>query len=667
MRVNQLSGRHIGDYILEERIGRGATADVYRAIQVSVKRQVALKIINPLYNLDDQNDFRRRFDREAKLIASLEHIHILPVHDYGVTDDGFAYIAMRLMRGGSLEDLLYTQQLSLARLVGLFTQVADALHYAHERGVVHRDIKPSNVLLDEIGNAYVSDFGLAKVTGGISMSLTKTGYIVGAPAYSSPEQLRDEVVDRRSDVYSLGVLFYYMLVGHTPFQLVSTGVLDVIDKQIYAEPPPLTQSKPEIPPAVEAVVLRALRKNPSERYATALEMADALNAAVTGKQVTVPELPAPAPGSAAHDAANSGAAPVKRGRRQVYVGGVAMAFVLIAAVVLLLSGQGNVPPNGGTTALVTAQGTGADAVPSAVEIERAQEIAGQGGFIALLTCTMDSQFQATRAREMNDLATAYGIGYRIYDARMDSQLQANLITQAMTDGAQALIVCPLDENDIREPLQAADGAGLPIVLLFPLSEDYGGVVIDTDNVAVGREAGREAGRLIQEEMGGRADVIVLNYPQLSAAQARTNAMREGLLEVAPNATVVGSYNGGATRETGYQAVRQLLEEGVTFDVILSTSDAASLGAVQALEEAGISPDEVAIVSVNGEPLVMQHIRNGHYLRATVELPRREHSTMAVNAAVKLLGGGTVPQRLVAQNAVLFTGDEVTAQTGGNSE
>ena len=177
MAANQYVGKEIGDYILEERIGRGATADVYRARQKSVQRDVALKVINPVYNIDDQQDFRQRFEHDAQLIAALEHIHILPVHDYGVTEDGLAYIVMRLMRGGSLDDLITSSGLPLSRAALLFTQVASALHYAHERGIVHRDVKPSNILLDDTGNAYVSDFGVAKFMDHPSLSLTKTGYI----------------------------------------------------------------------------------------------------------------------------------------------------------------------------------------------------------------------------------------------------------------------------------------------------------------------------------------------------------------------------------------------------------------------------------------------------------------------------------------------------------
>ena len=351
------------------------------------------------------------------------------------------------------------------------------------------------------------------------------------------------------------------------------------------------------------------------------------------------------------------------------VGGVVSVLVFIAAVVLLLYGQGNAPAGGNPVAAppVMEQGTGADAIPSPDEIQRAQERVGQGGFIALLACTMESQYQATRAREMNDLATRYGIGYRIFNARMDSALQANLISQAVADGAKSLIVCPLDESLIREPLQQAAEAGLPLVFLFPVEMAFGGVVIEPDNASIGLLAGREAGRLIRDEMDGNADVIMLDYPGLSAVTERMNAMRQGMRELAPNANIIGSYNGGATREEGYRAVSQLLADGVDFDVILSTSDTAALGAVQALEEAQISPDDVAIVSVNGEPIVMQHIRNGYYMRATVELPRREFSMIAVNAAVKLLGGGAVPQRLVAQNAMLFTGDEVAVREGRDDE
>ncbi|MBZ0269991.1 serine/threonine protein kinase, partial [bacterium] len=234
MDTDNLIGMQFGDFLIRERIGRGGMASVYRAHQGSVGREVALKII-PLgrAGLIDET-FQRRFAREAKLIASLEHIHILPVYDYGITEDA-AYLAMRLLRGGTLADRLHDGPLDTETAAELFHQLASGLHYAHRKGVIHRDLKPSNILLDDSGNVLLADFGLAKLAGE-NVDATRSGTVVGTPAYMSPEQATGRPVDQRSDVYSAGLVLYEMLTGRPPFDGPHADVVAVLFRHIHEEP-----------------------------------------------------------------------------------------------------------------------------------------------------------------------------------------------------------------------------------------------------------------------------------------------------------------------------------------------------------------------------------------------------------------------------------------------
>lgn len=276
MRVDELVGKQLGEFQVVERIGRGGMATVYRALQPGMNRDVALKVLQLDDALEDES-FRKRFAQEAEVIASLEHIHILPVYTYGIVDN-VAYLAMRLLRGGSLADLMKRGTLPLERTVDLFTQIAQGLAYAHSKGVVHRDLKPTNILLDEMGHPYLTDFGLAKLMTG-DANMTKTGNIVGTPSYMSPEQLRGEPLDQRSDVYSLGIILYQMLTGRKPFEGDSSDIVSMIYKHLEKAPTPPSAHNPSILPEVEAIVLRALAKDPDDRYGSVGDMAADLQAA----------------------------------------------------------------------------------------------------------------------------------------------------------------------------------------------------------------------------------------------------------------------------------------------------------------------------------------------------------------------------------------------------
>src|SRR6266498_4202211 len=264
---NLQSGQTLGPYRIINQIGKGGMATVYKAYQPSVDRYVAIKVLPS--QLAESKEFATRFHQEARIIAMLEHPHILPVFDYGESD-GVAYFVMRYLDAGTLKDKMEAgRPLPFDEIDRIFTQLADALSYAHGHGIVHRDLKPANALIDSQGNVFLTDFGIAKLLESASPRLTQTDAIMGTPAYISPEQAQGKPVDQRSDIYSLGIILYEMATGGVPF--VADTPLAVLFKHI-SDPLPLPSLvKPDIPAPIEQVILKALAKEPQDRFATAAE------------------------------------------------------------------------------------------------------------------------------------------------------------------------------------------------------------------------------------------------------------------------------------------------------------------------------------------------------------------------------------------------------------
>ncbi len=272
--MENLTGRQFGPYQIVAPLGEGGMAAVYKAYQPSMERYVALKVLPRQLASDPQ--FVARFQREAKLLAQLQHPHILPVFDFGEAD-GYSYLVMPFVQSGALIDILKGEPLPLPRLRQIVSQLGDALNYAHARGLIHRDIKPSNVLLDESGNCLLTDFGLARMVEA-SINLTSSGSIMGTPAYMSPEQGSGQPLDGRSDLYSLGVMLFEMATGRVPYKAETP--IAVIFKHIQDPLPPARALNPALPEALEKVILKALAKRPEDRYQTASEMTLALQAAI---------------------------------------------------------------------------------------------------------------------------------------------------------------------------------------------------------------------------------------------------------------------------------------------------------------------------------------------------------------------------------------------------
>ncbi|MFZ0904285.1 MAG: serine/threonine-protein kinase, partial [Mycobacterium sp.] len=270
-----MDGTPFGRYRLLSLLGEGGMGEVWRAHDTVTDRVVAIKVLSTRLSKDEE--FQRRFRREAQAAARLETPHVVPIYDYGEID-GRLFVSMRLIKGRDLATVLADGPLEPARAARIIGQVAEALHAAHEIGLIHRDIKPSNILLDDRDFAYLIDFGIARIADDTRM--TKTGNTIGTFAYIAPERLdgRGEE-DARVDIYSLACVLYECLAGEPPFG----G--DTMARLVYAHvnnPPPRPSiARPDVPAQVDAVIAKGMAKKPDQRYATTVELADAAHDAIT--------------------------------------------------------------------------------------------------------------------------------------------------------------------------------------------------------------------------------------------------------------------------------------------------------------------------------------------------------------------------------------------------
>lgn len=274
-------GEKVGGYILGKQLGQGGMATVYLAHHPQLDREVAIKVMHQNF-LDDEG-FVARFKREAQIVARLSHPHIVPVYDYD-EHDGQPYLVMKYVAGWTLKKQFIKDPLDLDGVLGVITAIGDALNYAHEQGVLHRDIKPSNIVIDREGIPNLTDFGLARLASS-GESTMSADMLLGTPHYISPEQARGvKQLDGRTDIYSLGVVLYELLVGRVPF--TGDSAFSIIHDHIYTPLPSPSQVNPELPASVEVVLYKALEKQPNDRYETANDLVADLTSAIQRSNMT---------------------------------------------------------------------------------------------------------------------------------------------------------------------------------------------------------------------------------------------------------------------------------------------------------------------------------------------------------------------------------------------
>ncbi len=275
MSFDSLVGQIIGQYEMRAMLGQGGMGAVYRAVQTSLGRHVAVKVMSPA--LADQPGYLERFNREARLAASLQHPHIVTIYDFGAIQN-LTFVVMQLLTGGSLEQRMRQRPgapPSLKEVATLLDGISSALDYAHSKGIIHRDIKPANLVFDEDGKAYLVDFGIAKMVDSTSAGLTGTGMSMGSPSYMPPEQWKGEEVKPSSDQYALAVTIYAVLTGRLPFEATNTPAL--MYKHLQDEPTPIYTIRPDLPVETMIVLGRAMAKDPADRWPSCVAFSEALN------------------------------------------------------------------------------------------------------------------------------------------------------------------------------------------------------------------------------------------------------------------------------------------------------------------------------------------------------------------------------------------------------
>ncbi len=341
-------------YEVIEELGIGGMATVYRAYDPLFEREVALKVLKR--ELLEDPELKERFERETKIVAKLEHAAIVPVYDVGF-DNGQLFYVMRYMTGGSLSERINAGSLDLEQVAYILLRLADALDYAHRKGIIHRDLKPANILFDEVGNAFISDFGIAKFAQAATR-ITHSG-IIGTPRYMSPEQARGEEIDGRSDLYSLGVLLFEILGGKAPFE--ATTPLALAFKHATEPAPDILKVNPDLPPELGPILKKAMEKEPGDRYETCAEFANAFlealpsGAAPNAKLIT-PLPPRPPHRHEAPTQAPSVPEPAQRSRKNVWMIGGLAALILITFGLWRTFGP-NSPINDSTSTPETATAT----------------------------------------------------------------------------------------------------------------------------------------------------------------------------------------------------------------------------------------------------------------------------------------------------------------------
>jgi len=465
-----------GRYQVIGKVGSGGMAEVYGAEDLQLGRKVAVKVLHRRFTEDEE--FVERFRREAQSAAGLQHQHVVSVYDRGEWD-GTYYIAMEYLEGRSLKDVIREEApLEALRCVDIAIQILRAARFAHRRGIIHRDLKPHNVILDDEDRAKVTDFGIARAG---ASDMTETGSIMGTAQYLSPEQAQGHAVSAQSDLYGIGIVLYEMLAGELPFDAESAVTIAL--KQVSEAPPPLTEPRPDIPPDLEAVTMRALEKDPAHRFQDADEFIGALEAVraqLTGAPGgdTSSFLPPPVVVSEEWEQIAEPERPRRRRWLWAVLAGLLVAGAVIAALLL----------GGGPDDVAVPDVVGAD-------IEVAQQRLRSEGF----------DIEVTQARSRESAGVVIG-----QDPAADAQApEGSTINLTVSAGPGDVAVPDVIGEPRDEAVETLENAG------FETREEE----VFSADVTAGRVVDTRPGPGEQVERGSRLTLIVSRGQQTDAVPA----------------------------------------------------------------------------------------------------------------------------------------------------
>lgn len=649
--MNYIS-QQVGDFFVQSLLQEGERASIYLAHQISVERDVDLKIISA-DSSESAAKFHARFYQEMAKIVTLEHLHIVPIYKYGIIEKADSvYIATRLMEGSLADLLAHGEPLPLAHATQIFRQIAGALSFAHQKGVLHFGLKPNNIRFDEQGNAYLSEFALGRIARQRERTPLQGLLLNLAMVYLAPEQIRGESLDERTDQYVLGAILYHMLAGKSPFEATNTSFIDRLVRSKAQLLPDLSTVNPQIFSALNNVVMRALHPAPSERYTSVDEFVSAFDSAMRvgrrgGTRIITGNTPT-----------QSQKAQEKRKPRRFFdvrrwslwrrINSLFWVMICLVAVFVLLRSS---PTQTGAIVeyirppmiIPRTRGGIQDSIPTDTEISAALQALGKTRNIAYIACGLESETQIVRAREMSDLAREHQLNYVIYDGGMNEAIQLVRVEQARREGAVVLIVCPLGARVIQSLARAQD-AGMAVIITEGCESVEVGVCVGLDNYFLGGQAGQVAANWINAQYTITPRIIHLQQGAPLYLMQRSAGMLDSLYALFPQSLEMMTYP-ITSRQSAKIVVESLLTQNIAFDMILSSTDIGAYGAIDALELAGISPDAIDIVSIESESLARNYVERGYFLRATIGTNRRTEAHAAINTAIKLIAGGIVPQRI----------------------
>jgi branched-chain amino acid transport system substrate-binding protein len=597
-----LSGRTLGSYRIVEQIGLGGMATVYKAYQPSMDRYVALKILST--HLTQDPAFVKRFQQEARVIAKLEHPYILPVYDHG-EEDGYLYLVMRFIEAGTLKDRLTKGPLSLDEVRRIVTQVGSALEYAHQRGVVHRDFKPSNVLVTPQDDCYLTDFGIAKMMEG-TLGLTGSG-VIGTPHYMAPEQGQSLKVDHRADIYAMGVVVYEMVTGRVPFDAETPFA--VVIKHI-TEPLPLPRRiNPNLPEAVERVILKAMAKAPADRYQSMRDMVTAFDQAVQTAP-TEPMAAAPPMAALPTEVSRAESLPTavvlppptvlpRRARMPVPIwilaAGLIVLIGLIAGGIALSWALGQRTPAGGPTQAVVATASPTTPAqsptnipildePTAVPLPSLKEAAGgikRVGMVTDISGVGDKGFNQSAYEGMLRAAREMSVENAFLEPRQPDDYIKN-IEQFVGQGYDIIVTVGFALGDsTKQAAQAHPGVKFAIVdpSYDPAMPNVMGLTFREDQA--GFMAGALAGMMTKSKTVG-----VVAGMEIPPVKRFRNGYENGVHYVCPDCRVVGRYTSSFTDPAqGEQAAWQQIADKA--DVIFGAGGLTGQSAILAAAQQGV--------------------------------------------------------------------------------
>ena len=421
--MKDLTGTRLGQYEIVERLGGGGMAVVYRAVQQPLGREVALKALSP--ELFEDEGFVKRFEAEAKTLAKLDHPNILTIYDFEM-NEGVAYLTMPLIRGGTLRDILRRGPLDTLTAWRYLREIGDGLQHAHDAGIVHRDLKPTNVLIHQDGRALLADFGLARGAGQPT-HLTTIGLAIGTPGYMAPEQVMGHDVDRRADIYALGVLTFEMLTGRLPY--TGANRMEVAYNTVNAPVPSACAINPNLPDELDQLLQKVLAKDPNQRPQTVRDLLG-LMAKLPQRRVsaaaTVPPVPAASPSGVRATVPPAPAIPTPSAQPVMPSAAAAAAAVAAAPLQTLPPMQRVAPPPGlhGSPPPTPSSGSGSSSAVRTLELMGIKPSRARGKFI--LNSYMANMVHVARDvthERWNELAYTAGFAqYLDHDPPDDEQL-----------------------------------------------------------------------------------------------------------------------------------------------------------------------------------------------------------------------------------------------------